>query len=90
MAALSGDPEMIADFKSGDPYLGFAKRAGLVPENATKETHAEQRQLIFKPVVLGQNYGMTAHGIAARTGKTLLWARQIHARHRHVYPVYHR
>ena len=90
MAALSGDPEMIADFKSGDPYLGFAKRAGLVPENATKETHAEQRQLIFKPVVLGQNYGMTAHGIAARTGKTLLWARQIHARHRQVYPVYHR
>ena len=40
--------------------------------------------------MLGQNYGMTAYEIAARTGKSLLWSREAHARHRHVYPVFHR
>ena len=40
--------------------------------------------------MLGQNYGMTAYGIAAKTGKSLLWAREIHALHRLTYPVFHR
>jgi DNA polymerase I len=34
------------------------------------------------------NYGMTPYGIAARTGKSLLWARDVHARHGLAYPVF--
>ena len=38
-AALSGDPAMQAAYRSGDPYLAFAKQAGAVPQDATKATH---------------------------------------------------
>jgi DNA polymerase I-like protein with 3'-5' exonuclease and polymerase domains len=40
--------------------------------------------------VLGQNYGMSPYGIAAKTGRSLRWARGIHAQHRHAYPTFHR
>jgi DNA polymerase family A len=90
MAAFSGDPTMIEDYLSGDPHLRFGKRAGLLPTDATKQSHREIRDKICKPVTLGQNYGMTAYGIAAKTGKSLLWARDVHARHRLVYPTFHR
>jgi hypothetical protein len=90
MASFSGDPAMIEDYQSGDPHLRFGKRAGLVPAGATKQSHREIRDKICKPITLGQNYGMTAYGIAAKTSKSLLWARDIHARHRLIYPTFHR
>jgi DNA polymerase family A len=89
MAGLSGDPAMIADYNSGDPHLAFGKRAGLVPHDATKETHGEFRNKVLKPIVLGQNYGMGPFGIQAKTKKSLLWAREAHASHRLIYPVFH-
>ena len=33
---------------------------------------------------------MTPYGIAAKTGKSLPWARNAHALHRQIYPVLHR
>jgi DNA polymerase-1 len=89
-AGLSGDPRMIADYQSGDPHWAFGLRAGLVPVGASKADHQELRNKVLKPVVHGQNYGMTAYGIAAKTERSLLWARDIHARHRQTYPVFHR
>ena len=91
MAGLSGDEKMIEDFLSGEPYLGFGKRAKLVPDDATKQNpeHREIRNKILKPIVLGQNYGMTPYGIVNKTGKSLQWARDIHAQHRLIYPVFH-
>jgi hypothetical protein len=38
-AALSGDQQMLQAYRSGDPYLAFAKQAGVVPVSATKVTH---------------------------------------------------
>src|SRR5512132_1390341 len=35
-AALSGDPLMMDAYRSGDPYLAFARQAGAVPAAATK------------------------------------------------------
>ena len=78
------------DYTSGDPHLSFGRRVKLLPPDATKDTHREERNKICKPVVLGQNYGMTPYGIAAKTGKSLLWAREIHALHRLTYSVFHR
>jgi DNA polymerase I len=89
-AAFSGDPAMLEDYRSGDVHLGFGKRAGLVPPDATKATHREIRDKICKPIVHGQSYGMTAYGIAAKTGKSLLWSREVHASHRLTYHVAHR
>jgi DNA polymerase-1 len=87
MAALSGDSAMMADYQSGDPYLQFGKRVKLMPPNATKGTHRELRECC-KVVVLGMNYGMTPYGIAAKTGKSMMWARDVHTRHRLAYPVF--
>ena len=58
--------------------------------DADKAEHKELRDKVLKPVTHGQNYGMTAYGIAAKTGRSLLWARDVHARHRQTYPVFHR
>jgi hypothetical protein len=55
-AALSGDTAMQAAYRSGDPYLSFAKQAGAVPAAATKATHGPQREL-FKQCVLAVQYG---------------------------------
>jgi hypothetical protein len=88
MAGLSGDPAMIEDYLAG-PYMRFAIRAGLAPADATDKTHPEIYALC-KIICLGMNYGMTPHGIAAKTGKPLVWAREIYARHRLAYPVFHR
>ena len=43
-AALSGDPLMMEAYRSGDPYLAFAKQAGAVPADATKATHKAVRE----------------------------------------------
>jgi hypothetical protein len=51
-AALSGDPNMISAYLSGDSYLAFARLAGAVPEGATKESHGPLRDQ-FKQCVLG-------------------------------------
>jgi DNA polymerase-1 len=42
-AALSGDAAMLEAYQSGDPYLAFAKQAGLAPSHATKKSHKAER-----------------------------------------------
>jgi DNA polymerase-1 len=90
MAGRSGDPVMIEDFKT-DPYFGFGNRAELVPEDASKNNPEQRdyRNKILKPVVLGQNYGMTPYGIANKTGKSLQWSRTVHMQHRLIYSIFH-
>jgi DNA polymerase I len=90
MAGLSNDPAMMADYRTGDPYWAFGVRAGLVSPDVNKAEHQEFRNKILKPVMLGQNYGMTPYGIAAQTGRSLLWARDTYARHRRTYSTFHR
>ena len=46
-AVLSNDPNMIEAYQSGDPYLAFAKLAGAVPADATKETHGNHRHGVY-------------------------------------------
>ena len=58
-AKLSGDQALLDAVTSGDPYLAFAKMAGLAPQDATKQSHTPIRN-VCKTVVLGTNYGMGA------------------------------
>lgn len=71
-ALVSECDEMVDAYDSGDVYLAFAKDSGQVPENATKESHPEERQLA-KGTVLALSYLQTAKGLAAKltsdTGK---------------------
>jgi DNA polymerase I-like protein with 3'-5' exonuclease and polymerase domains len=86
-AVLSGDPAMIADYEHGDPYLGFARRIGMVPRDASKTTHRAQRDIV-KALVLGTQYGMGEQSLALRIGKPVVYARDLLRLHRATYPRY--
>jgi DNA polymerase I len=85
MAVLSGDPLMLDAYRSGDVYLSFGKQAGLIPPDATKETHKADRDR-FKPVVLGTAYGLAEHSLADRLGIFGFEARELLQCHRDTYP----
>ena len=88
-AALSGDAAMQAAYQSGDCYLAFAKQAGLVPADATKATHASQREMC-KACVLGVQYGMGAGSLALRIGQPEIVARSLLRSHRETFPKFWR
>lgn len=83
-AARSGDELLWKAYASGDPYIAFAIQAGLAPEGATKASHKTVRDRC-KSVVLGTNYGMTAHGVAEAAGIHVLEARDLLQKHRETY-----
>jgi DNA polymerase-1 len=88
-AALSGDTAMQDAYHSGDPYLAFAKQAGLVPQDATKATHGPQRELC-KQCVLATQYGMEAESLAARIGQLPIVARNLLLAHHETYRAFWR
>lgn len=71
-ALMSKDTNMIKSYLAGDVYLDFAKRSGLVPPDATKQSHKYERDLA-KSTVLGLSYKMSKYGLANKltqdTGK---------------------
>ena len=58
---------MMADFQTGDPYVAFGIRAGVLPPDATKDTHPEKRDML-KACVLGApvRHGRADAGVADR------------------------
>jgi hypothetical protein len=84
-AALSGDPAMIAAVNSGDPYLEFAKQAGLAPPEATRASHGLVRDRC-KTCVLGVDYGMEELSLGSRLGVSPIEAREMLTRHRRTWP----
>jgi len=86
-AALSGDPAMMEAYRSGDPYLAFGKQAGRIPADATKRTHAAERER-FKACVLGVQYGMGAEALARRVGGPPALGRELVRLHREIYPKF--
>jgi hypothetical protein len=82
-AALSGDPQLIADYLAGDVYREFAKAAlGLTDVNK------RQRQ-VFKGCVLGRIYGMGSKTLARNLGISEEEARRILQMMKDRYPVLH-
>ncbi len=82
--ALAGDPMMQVAYLSGDPYLEFAKQAGAVPRDATKTSHAHQREQ-FKACALAVQYGMGAESLAQRVGQSVAAARELLRLHHQVF-----
>lgn len=83
-AALSGDVRMQDAYSSGDPYLAFAKQAGAVPSDATKATHAREREQ-FKACVLAVQYGMREESLARRILQPTAYARELLRLHHRTY-----
>jgi hypothetical protein len=80
-AKLSGDLALQDAYRSGDPYIDFGKRAGLVPLDATKATHPTERELC-KLCFLATGYGQGEHGLAQRIGRPLIVAKELLRAHR--------
>lgn len=83
-AALSGDRAMQAAYRSGDPYLAFAKQAGAVPENATKESHPNEREM-FKVCALAVQYGAGENYLSGALGVSIAHARNLLKLHHETY-----
>src|SRR5262249_33578635 len=83
-AKLSGDSNMLAAYASGDPYLAFAKQAGAIPADGTKESHGSQREL-FKTTALAVLYGMGAEGVALKIDRPTVVARDLLRAHHETY-----
>lgn len=83
-AALSGDRQMMAAYRSGDFYLGFAKLAGAVPADATRQSHPAARER-YKTVALGVLYGLGEHGLADKLGVPAWHGRHLLAMHRQTF-----
>jgi len=88
-AALSRDPLMMEAYRSGDPYLTFAKQAGAAPPDATKATHKAIRDQ-FKSAALALNYGMGVEGLAQRISQPPIRVRELLRLHRETYRVFWR
>ncbi len=88
-AALSEDQLLMEGYRSGDPYLAFGQQAGVLPANATKQSHKAERDRL-KAVVLGTNYGMGPEALAAQIGLPVIEARQLLALHRATYRTFWR
>lgn len=86
-AALSGDSRMQEAYLSGDPYLAFAKQAGAVPPNATKESHKSERDR-FKQCVLAVQYGMGPESLAKKIKRPVPYAEELLDLHRASYSVF--
>jgi DNA polymerase I-like protein with 3'-5' exonuclease and polymerase domains len=84
---LSGDLAMQEAYRSGDPYMNFAIRAGAAPVGATKSSHPEVRAL-YKQCVLGVLYGMGAHSLALRIKRPTIYAEELLRQHRRVFKTY--
>ncbi len=86
-AALSKDSAMLAAYRTGDPYLAFAKQAGAAPADATKDSHRSIRDR-YKQCILAIQYGQEAEGLASRLGVSVAEARVLMDQHRRTYARY--
>lgn len=86
---LSGDRAMMDSYRSGDPYLDFAKRAGAVPADATKRSHGTIRDQ-FKTCALAVLYGAGAERIGFNLGLPPIYGRELLRAHKEQYRAYHR
>jgi DNA polymerase I len=90
-AYKSGDPNMIEAVSSGDAYLWFARKVGLVPEDATKESHREYRDRVLKQFLLSVNYAAEADGIAQRIHESRDFVEHVLlGNHRRIFSTYWR
>jgi hypothetical protein len=88
-AALSADANMMTAYRSGDPYLAFAKQCGAVPHDATKQSHSAPREL-FKACTLAVQYGMGPDALALRIGQPPVVARDLLRAHQETYRTFWR
>jgi DNA polymerase family A len=82
-------------YRSGDPYMAFAKRVGAIPENVTKKMFEEpqyaQYAIVrerYKVMLLAVQYGMMVDTLAARLGISTFEAHEMLQQHHQLFAQY--
>jgi DNA polymerase I len=86
---------MLDMYRSGDPYMAFAKRVGAIPEHVTKamfeqppyEQYARVRER-YKVMLLAVQYGMMTETLAARLGISVFEAHEMLVQHHELFAQY--
>jgi DNA polymerase I len=78
---------MLEMYRSGDPYLAFAKRVNAVPQTATKKSHEETRDL-YKVMLLSSQYGISAETLAGRLKVSVFEATEMLNQHHQLFAQY--
>ena len=78
---------MLDMYRSGDPYLSFAKRVGAATQTATKQSHSDVRDK-YKNMLLSVQYGMSALTLAGRIGVSIFEAQEMLDQHRELFAQY--
>ncbi len=80
---------MLDFYRSGDPYLSFAKRVGAAPSDANKQSHGQLRDR-YKTGLLSIQYGIGAETLAGRLGVSAFEAHEMIAQHHELFAGYWR
>ena len=88
-AALSGDAVMMAAYQDADCHIAFGKEAGILPPNATADTHPKERKGL-KACGLGVLFGKTGVALARDLGITNDAGADLIAMHRRTFPGFWR
>jgi DNA polymerase I len=94
-AGLAPDLKMQGAYDSGDPYIGFGKTAGAIPNemtNAEVRAHPKYNPVrnLFKQTVLGLQYGMGWQSLSHRIGVPGVKSRELIQLHREAFPDFWR
>jgi hypothetical protein len=84
-AALSGDSGLLAAYDSDDIYLTFGIKAGLIPPNATRESHPAERKKL-KVAFLALQYCVSEWGLANSLGISTDHALDLVRAHQRAFP----
>ena len=84
---LSGDAAMQEAYRTGDPYMSFAKMAGAAPPEATKASHKAVRDL-YKICALAVQFGMGEQSLAQQMNRPPAYAAELLRQHRRVFKTY--
>jgi DNA polymerase I len=87
-ARLSNDQNMLDLLATGDPYMGFAKKRGLVEQDAVKTDHKVLRNNVLKPLLLSLRYGSEAKGVAGRLNISREFAQELVDGDRELFSTY--
>jgi DNA polymerase I len=94
-AVLSGDTNMIAMYRSGDPYTAFAQAIGAIPKQLVRDLPEwkanpkwEETRDKYKVMLLSTQYSMGTKSLAMRLGTSEINAHEMLAQHRTVFGQY--
>jgi DNA polymerase-1 len=79
--------KMLDMYRTGDPYLSFAKSVGAVPQTATKKSHETVRDR-YKVMLLSTQYGLAAASLSARLNIPLFDAHEMLSQHHEQFAQY--